>query len=66
MKKYLKIFAWVCGAVAIVMMLLGIIAFLAGGRLMNHNWANYFYPAYNFMILGIFSLLLILVENKNS
>jgi hypothetical protein len=54
MKKLLVLAAWANGLVAIVLMLLGIIARLAGGILMNHWWANYFYPAGVFLLLGIF------------
>ena len=57
MKSKLKLSAWISGAIAMVMMLLGIIAVFAGGILMNHMWSNYFYPAYNFLLLGIFLFL---------
>ena len=56
--------AWLCGAVAGIMMLLGVIAVLAGNHLMGHFWANYFYPAYNFLLLGIFLFLAILVNRE--
>ena len=62
MKKYLKMSAWLCGAIAIVMMILGIIAVFAGGIFMNHMWSNYFYPAYNFLLLGIFLFLGSMIE----
>lgn len=62
MKKLFKLGAWICGIIAIVMMLLGIIAVFAGNQLMGHLWSNYFYPAYNFIVLGIFLFLAILVE----
>ncbi len=54
MKKVLQTLAWASGAVAIVMMILGIIAVLSGGILWNHMWSTYFYPAYNFLLLGLF------------
>ena len=54
MNNILKLAAWLCGAIAIVMMLLGIIAVFSGGIFLNHMWSNYFYPAYNFLLLGIF------------
>lgn len=54
MKKVFQTIAWISGAVAIIMMILGIIAVLAGGILWNHMWSTYFYPAYNFLLLGIF------------
>ena len=64
MKSKLKLLAWISGAIAMVMMLLGIIAVFAGGILMNHMWSNYFYPAYNFLLLGIFLLVATLVDKK--
>ena len=57
MKNNLKLFAWISGAIGIAMMLLGIIAVFIGGILLNHMWSNYFYPAYNFLLLGIFLFL---------
>jgi len=66
MKKYLKPFAWVCGAIALGLMMLGVVAVILGGSLMHHNWANYFYPAYNFIVLGMFGLMLLLVEKRES
>jgi hypothetical protein len=57
MKKYLNYLAWISTIVALVLMLFGFIAFLAGGRFMAHNWANYFYPAMNFLLLAIVLLL---------
>ena len=54
MRNLLKIFGWVSGTIAIVMMLFGIIAVLNGGIFINHRWSNYFYPAYNFLLLGVF------------
>ena len=64
MKSKLKLLAWIRGAIAMVMMLLGIIAVFAGGILMNHMWSNYFYPAYNFLLLGIFLFVATLVDKK--
>jgi len=57
MKNTLNMTAWVSGAIAVVMMLLGIIAVFTGGVLFHHMWSNYFYPAYNFLLLGIFLFL---------
>ncbi len=54
MKKLVKLAAWLSGTVGALMMLLGIIARLAGGILMNHWWSNYFYSAEIFLLLGIF------------
>jgi hypothetical protein len=54
MKKNLKMIAWGSGAIGILMMLLGIIARLAGGILLGHMWSSYFYPAEVFLLLGIF------------
>jgi hypothetical protein len=54
MKQILKFSGWLSGAVAIIMILLGVIAVLSGGIFLNHMWSNYFYPAYNFIMLGIF------------
>jgi len=62
MKNMLKLFAWLCGAIAIVMMLIGVIAVFSGGILFNHMWSNYFYPAYNFLLLGIFLFMAMLVS----
>ncbi len=64
MKSKLKLLAWISGAIAMVMMLLGIIAVFAGGILMNHMWSNYFYPAYNFLLLGIFMFVATLADKK--
>lgn len=57
MKNTLKLLAWLSGAIGIVMMIIGMIAVAAGGVLWNHMWSNYFYPAYNFVLLGIFLFL---------
>ena len=57
MKNTLKIIGWFSGAIGIIMMLIGIIAVLAGGILLEHMWSSYFYPAYNFLLLGIFLFL---------
>lgn len=54
MKKLIKLAAWLSGTVGALLMLLGIIARLAGGVLFNHYWANYFYSAETFLLLGIF------------
>ncbi|MDO9254905.1 MAG: hypothetical protein Q7U54_05265 [Bacteroidales bacterium] len=62
MKNGLKILAWVSGSVGIVMMLLGSIAVLNGDRFLGHFWSNYFYPAYNFILLGIFLFLAAIVQ----
>jgi hypothetical protein len=64
MKSKLNLLGWLCGAIAIVMMLLGVIAVFAGGIFMNHMWSNYFYPAYNFLLLGIFLFVASLVSKK--
>jgi hypothetical protein len=64
MKNKLKLFGWICGAIAIVMMLVGIIAVFAGGIFMDHRWSNYFYPAYNFLLLGIFLFVAALVTKE--
>jgi hypothetical protein len=65
MKNTLKILGWLCGAIAIVMMILGIIAVFAGGIFMNHMWSNYFYPAYNFLLLGIFLFVGSIVQKES-
>lgn len=64
MKNKLKLLGWISGTIGIVMMLIGIIAVFAGGILLNHMWSNYFYPAYNFLLLGIFLFLAALVDKK--
>jgi hypothetical protein len=64
MKNTLKILAWLSGAIGFIMMVIGIIAVAAGGILWNHMWSNYFYPAYNFLLLGIFLLLGSMVSEK--
>ena len=64
MKNILKLSGWICGAIAIVMMVLGIIAVFAGGIFMDHRWSNYFYPAYNFLLLGIFLFVAALVNKE--
>jgi hypothetical protein len=60
MRNVFKILAWINGGVGIILMLLGGIAVLAGDRFLGHFWSNYFYPAYNFILLGIFFFLAIL------
>jgi len=63
MKNYFKIGAWLCSLVAAVMMLMGIIAVVAGGIFLQHKWDTYFYPAYNFLLAGILLLLFYIVYN---
>jgi hypothetical protein len=62
MKNSLKILAWVSGSVGIIMMLLGSIAVINGDHFLGHFWSNYFYPAYNFILLGIFLFLAAIVQ----
>ncbi|MBK7173710.1 MAG: hypothetical protein IPH84_10865 [Bacteroidales bacterium] len=62
MKNLFKWLAWASGAIGMILMLLGIIAVLAGDRFLGHFWSNYFYPAYNFILLGIFFFLALLVK----
>jgi uncharacterized membrane protein len=57
MKKLLQTIAWICAGVGTVMLILGVIAVLAGGILWNHMWSTYLYPASTFIVLGIFFLL---------
>ena len=64
MKNTLKLLAWPSGAIGIIMMIIGIIAVAAGGILWNHMWSNYFYPAYNFLLLGIFLFLGAMLSEK--
>jgi hypothetical protein len=64
MKNLFKIMAWINGIIGIILILLGVIAVLAGDRFLGHFWSNYFYPAYNFILLGIFFFLAILVSKK--
>jgi len=64
MKNFLKIAAWINGAIGVILILLGVIAVLAGDRFLGHFWANYFYPAYNFLLLGIFCFLAIIVGKE--
>jgi len=54
MKNTLKLLAWLSGAIGIIMMIVGTIAVFAGGILWNHMWSNFFYPALNFLFLGLF------------
>jgi hypothetical protein len=65
MRNFFKIVAWINGAVGIILMLLGIIAVLAGDRFLGHFWSNYFYPAYNFILLGMFFFLALIVSKDN-
>jgi hypothetical protein len=62
MKNLFKWMAWASGFIGIILMLLGVIAVIAGDRFLGHFWSNYFYPAYNFILLGIFFFLAILVN----
>jgi hypothetical protein len=64
MKNALKNLAWLSGAIGIVMMIVGIIAVVVGGILWDHMWSNYFYPAYNFLLLGIFLFVGILATKE--
>lgn len=64
MKNILKLLAWFCGAIGIVVMIIGSIAVLSGGILWMHRWSNYFYLAYNFITLGIFFFLATLVNRE--
>jgi hypothetical protein len=61
MKNILKISAWVIGGIGIMMMLLGIIAVINDNHFLGHFWQSYFYPAYNFLLLGIFLFVAVLV-----
>ncbi|NVO18466.1 MAG: hypothetical protein HXX13_02135 [Bacteroidetes bacterium] len=61
MRNFFKIMAWINGLVGLILMLLGIIAVIAGDRFLGHFWSNYFYPAYNFILLGIFFFLALIV-----
>jgi hypothetical protein len=65
MKNLFKILAWICGGVGIILMLLGLIAVLAGDRFLGHFWSNYYYPAYNFILLGIFFFLAMIAGKEN-
>ena len=56
--------AWISGGIGIVMMLLGVIAVLNDNHFLGHFWQNYFYPAYNFLLLGIFLFLAALVQKE--
>jgi len=64
MKNILKNLAWISGGIGIVMMIIGIIAVAAGGILWNHMWSSYFYPAYNFLLLGIFLFLATMINKE--
>ena len=57
MKKLIIWAGWVSGAIGALLMLLGLIAKLAGGIMLNHLWSNYFYPGTSFVVLGIFLFL---------
>ena len=57
MKRTTVTLAWASGAVGIILIILGIIARIADGILLNHWWSNYFYPGAVFVILGIFFFL---------
>jgi hypothetical protein len=61
MKKYLKILAWASAGIGILMMLLGSIAVLNDNHFLGHFWSSFFYPAYNFIQLGIFFLVATMV-----
>lgn len=65
MKNILKTIAWINGGIAAILMLLGIIAVLAGGIFMNHMWSNYFFPSYNFILLGIFFFVATMVMKED-
>lgn len=60
MKKLLKLVAWITAAAGVVLMLLGIIGFLAGGHLFGHFWQSYYYTSYNFFMVAILCLLFVI------
>ena len=62
MNKNIKILAWASGSVGIIMMLLGVIAALNNNHFLGHFWSSYFYPAYNFILLGIFLFIAIIAQ----
>lgn len=64
MKGILKILAWASTGIAVLLMLLGIIGKLAGGTLLNHWWSNYYWPAHNFLLLGIVLLLFAMLDRE--
>lgn len=64
MKNTLKILAWVSGGIGMIMMLLGIIAALNNNHFLGHFWSSYFYPAYNFILLGVFLFVAKLVQKE--
>jgi hypothetical protein len=64
MNNTLKILAWISGGVGIIMMLLGIIAALNDNHFLGHFWSSYFYPAYNFLLLGIFLFVATMVQKE--
>jgi len=64
MKNLFKIIAFISGGIGMLLMLLGVIAVLAGDRFLGHFWSNYFYPAYNFLLLGIFFFLALLATRE--
>jgi hypothetical protein len=64
MKNLFKIIAFTSGGIGMVLMLLGVIAVLAGDRFLGHFWSNYFYPSYNFIHLGIFFFLALIVMKE--
>ncbi len=62
MKKFYKTAAWLSGAIGVILMLLGVVAVLAGNILFGHFWTTYLYPAPLFVLLGIFLFLAFLVD----
>ncbi|MCX6244143.1 MAG: hypothetical protein NTU98_05500 [Bacteroidetes bacterium] len=64
MKTLYKILAWICTAFAAVLMLLSIVAFLAGGRIFNAYWNTYYWSLTNFLMFAVVFLLFYLAACK--
>ena len=65
--KTLQLIAWISGAVAVILILLGIIALLFGKPFFEMiNIVKYFHAANSFLLLGIFCLLNKLLMTKTS
>jgi hypothetical protein len=56
--KLLKLSAWICAILAVVLMILGAVSLLLGNNLLGvRHEANFFIVANSFLLLGILSVL---------
>jgi len=62
MKDIYKIIALCCVALSAIIILLAVIAWFAGGKLLGHWWISYLNLTHYLMMFGILVLLMIIVD----